>query len=86
MADDRAEMQQNRSFGLKARHETREERFHERVRDVLGEGIAGKYWAQGCSPRHFEIAADVAEAVAPAAYQALLDAGFVVIPAAEETS
>ena len=81
---DRAELETSRAFGLRKRHETREEGFHERVRDVLSEGIAGKYWAEGCSPRHFEIPVDIAEAVAPAAYQALLDAGYVVIPAAKE--
>lgn len=87
MANDefREAHEERREHGLKVRHETREDRFHERVREVLAEGLEGAYWASNGLP-YAEISAEVAEMIAPAGYQALLDAGYVVIPASEEAS
>ena len=73
---DREQLETSRAYGLRKRHETREERFHERVRDVLAEDIADYCADTWMTP-------SLAASVAASAYQALLDAGYVVIPAAE---
>jgi hypothetical protein len=76
MSDDREVFRVRREAGLAKRHETREDRFHERVREVLAEGLADYVNKLPWSPN--------AQDLAVAGYQALLDAGYVVIPATEE--
>jgi hypothetical protein len=84
VTDDREVFRVRREAGLAKRHETREDRFHDRVRDVIAEGLVGTYWNTAEGPPRVDISRDVAETIAPRAYQSLLDAGYVVIPASEE--
>jgi len=78
MANDeyREPQQQDREVGLRARHETRRAAFDERVRQVLSEALwDGTPWVSMRPSDAYDMAS--------AAYGALLDAGYVVIPAAE---
>jgi hypothetical protein len=84
MSDDREVFKVRRDAGLAKRQETREDRFHERVREVLAEGLVGTYSRGGRGSMY--VTPRYAELLAAAAYQALLDAGYVVIPATEETT
>lgn len=85
MTDDRTPFREARTAGKAKHQERREEQYHERIRDVIARGLVGTYWNTNEGPPRVDISGDVAETIAPRAYQSLLDAGYVVTKLTEET-